>query len=102
MDKQAFLDQITEIGKQEDAAQMRTMLSALTDEVSAVFDDRDNLAEQNQSYAQDNESLRSANMKLFLQVGEQRGEGNPAPEIDPPKPQKMSFNDLFDERGNIL
>ena len=99
MDKQAFLDQITEIGKLEDAAQMRTMLASLGDDVAAVFDENADLTVRNQTYAQDNENLRSANMKLFLQVGEQRQPEPPAPE--PPKPQRMSFNDLFDERGNI-
>ena len=100
MDKQAFLDKITEIGQLDDAAQMRTMLASLSDDVSTVFDERETLSQQNQNYAQDNESLRSANMKLFLQVGEQRQQEPPAPE--PPKPQRMSFDALFDEKGNII
>ena len=100
MTKQEFLDQITEIGKQEDAAQMRTMLATLSDDVSAVYDENENLTKQNQTFAQDNESLRSANMKLFLQVGEQRKQDDPQPE--PPKPQKMSFEALFDDKGNIM
>lgn len=100
MNKQEFMDKITEIGQLEDAAQMRTMLAGLTDDVSAVFDENENLTQANQTYAQDNESLRSANMQLFLQVGEQRKPDEPTPE--PPKPQRMSFNDLFDDKGNIL
>lgn len=99
MDKQGFLDQITAIGQLEDVAQMRASLAELTEEVSAVFDSNESLTQQNQQYVQDNESLRSANMRLFLQVGEQRQPEPPAPE--PPKPTKLSFNDLFDERGNI-
>lgn len=99
MDKQGFIDKITEIGQLEDAAQIRAGLAELTDEVSAVFDSNESLTQQNQQYVEDNESLRSANMRLFLQVGEQRQPEPPAPE--PPKPQKLSFNDLFDERGNI-
>lgn len=100
MDKQGFLDKITEIGQLEDAAQIRASLAELTDEVSVVFESNETLTQQNQQYAQDNESLRSANMRLFLQVGEQRQPEPPAPE--PPKPQKMSFDKLFDERGNFL
>lgn len=99
MDKQAFLDRITTIGQLEDAAQMRTELAALSDEASAVFDQNDQLSQTNQTLTADNEQLRSANMKLFLQVGEKRDPEPPAPE--PKKPQKMSFDDLFDDKGNI-
>ena len=100
MDKQGFIDKITEIGQLEDAAQIRASLAELTDEVSAVFDSNESLTQQNQQYVEDNESLRNANMRLFLQVGEQRQPEPPAPEQ--PKPEKLSFEKLFDERGNFL
>lgn len=99
MNRQEFQDRFNEIGQMEDPAQMRTALAELRDSVTEVFDSNESLTQQNQQYAQDNESLRSANMRLFLQVGEQREPEPPAPE--PPKPQKMSFDALFDEKGNI-
>lgn len=99
MNKQEFLDRFNEIGALEDAAQMRTALAEMRDDVTAVFDSNEELTQQNQQFATDNESLRSANMRLFLQVGTQREPEPPAPE--PPKPEKMSFDALFDDKGNI-
>ncbi len=100
MDRQSFIDQITAIGQLEDPAQIRAGLAELTDAVSAVFDSNDNLTQQNQQFAQDNETLRAANLRLFLQVGEPKEPDTPAPE--PTKQDKLSFANLFDERGNIL
>ena len=100
MTKQEFLDSLNTIGQLEDPAQMRTALAEIRDAVGAVFDSNEELTQQNQQYVQDNESLRNANMKLFLQVGEPRQPEPPAPE--PTKPQKMSFDSLFDDKGNIL
>lgn len=93
MDKTGFIEKITAIGQLEDAAQMRTALATLTDEVSAVFDSNESLTQQNQQYVQDNELLRNANMELFKQVGEQRKPEPPVPE--PPKPEKKSFENLL-------
>lgn len=100
MDKQEFLERITEIGKQEDVAEMRAMLTTLSDDAGVVFDERESLSESNKQYVEDNEKLRQANMKLFLQVGEQRKPEEPEPVV-PPKPQRMSFDALFDDKGNI-
>lgn len=100
MNKQEFLDRFNAIGQMEDAAQMRTALAEMRDDVTAVFDSNEELTTQNQQFATDNESLRSANMRLFLQVGEQRKQDEPTPE--PPKPEKMSFDSLFDDKGNII
>lgn len=100
MNKQEFLDRFNAIGQMEDAAQMRTALAEMCDDVTAVFDSNEELTTQNQQFATDNESLRSANMRLFLQVGEQRKPDEPTPE--PPKPVKMSFDSLFDDKGNII
>ena len=72
MDKQGFLDKLKAIGTSEDEVERRTMLSELTDEVSRVYDENSSLTESNKSYLEDNEKLRSANMQLFLRVGENK------------------------------
>ena len=99
MNKQDFQNRINEIGSLEDAAQMRTQLAGLVDDVAAVFDSNEELAQQNQQFATDNETLRNANMDLFLRLGEQRTPEPPAPQ--PQEPLKLTFDALIDEKGNI-
>lgn len=101
MDKAEFLNKIKEIGTCEDEATRRTLLTEMSDDVSAVFDRAENLATENQSYIDANERLREANMKLFLQVGEDRNPTEPTPETEEPEPQKRKFEDLFNEKGEI-
>lgn len=104
MNKQDFLDRLKSIGTTEDDVERRTMLSELTDEVNRVYDENSSLVESNKSYQEDNEKLRSANMQLFLRVGDnktpqeqqQDDTGIKEEEIKPRK-----FQDLFDEKGMI-
>lgn len=99
MDKQAFLNKIAEIGTCEDDVARRTLLTELSDEATPIFDDLNSLTEQNNNLTTDNETLRQANMKLFLKVGEQK-----TPDIEQvqgaPK-EKRKFEDLFNEKGEI-
>ena len=95
MDKQGFLDKLKAIGLSEDDVERRTMLSELEDEVTRVYDEDSNLTKSNQSVLEDNEKLRSANMQLFLRVGE-----NKTPEqvnLD----TTGRFENLFDEKGGL-
>ena len=52
----------------------------------------------------DNDNLRNVNMDLFLKVGNQRAESqsqeNQSQE-NQPKENKLSFDNLFDEYGNL-
>lgn len=101
MDKKDFLNSIELIGTCEDDVQRRTMLDELRTNVSAVFDNVDNLAATNKTLQDTNEEIRAANMKLFRQVGQaqESGKGNPGGE-DPDKPAKK-FEDLFDSNGRL-
>lgn len=105
MDKQMFLDKLKAIGTSEDETERRTMLSELTDEVSRVYDENSTLTESNKSYLEDNEKLRSANMQLFLRIGE-----NKTPEQinedktgvkDEGTPEPRKFENLFDDKGGL-
>lgn len=105
MDKQTFLDKLKAIGTSEDETERRTMLSELTDEVSRVYDENSTLTETNQSYLEDMEKLRSANMQLFLRVGENKTPGQinedktGVKDEVPPEPRR--FENLFDEKGGL-
>ena len=99
MDKQKFLEQITAIGTCEDEADRRTMLTALSADVEGVFEENATLTQQNQEYVTANEKLRQANMELFLQIGKGK-DADVGQEQEEPK-EKLSFENLFDERGNL-
>ena len=99
MDKVAFIEKIKEIGSCEDDAQRRELLTQLQEEGEKDYDNLLSLQEKNESLSSDNESLRSANMKLFLRVGEQRSP-SPSPTDDEDKP-KREFKNLFNEKGGI-
>ena len=104
MDKQGFLDKLKAIGTSEDEVERRTMLSELTDEVTRVYDENSSLTESNKSYLEDNEKLRSANMQLFLRVGE-----NKTPEevnqdktgVKEQAHEPRRFENLFDDKGGL-
>lgn len=102
MDKETFLNKIKEIGTTEDDAIRRTLLTDLENDMTGVFDENENLKESNKQFETDNETLRQANMKLFLRVGsdkqeEQGEEGNQGNAED----EKLKFEDLFDDKGEI-
>ena len=101
MDKAEFLNKIKEIGTCEDEATRRTLLTEISDDVSNVYDRAEKLETENQSYIDANERLREANMKLFLQVGEDRKPTEPTPETEEPEAPKRKFEDLFNEKGDI-
>ena len=101
MDKAEFLNKIKEIGTCEDEATRRTLLTEMSDDVSAVFDRAENLETENQSYIDANERLREANMKLFLQVGEDRESTDSNQNHEESEQPKRKFEDLFNEKGDI-
>lgn len=104
MQKQEFLDIITEIGTCDDEVKRRDLLAQLSDEAGKDYDNLATLTETNRTLTSDNETLRSANMKLFLRVGGKE-EGDARKDdtgIDKGKEtEKRSFNNLFNEKGEI-
>jgi hypothetical protein len=77
----------------------------MTEGISGIFDEADTLRDANATLEQNNETLRDANMQLFLQVGQQKDPAEVQKGTMGAEPKgeekKLSFNDLFDERGNI-
>lgn len=105
MDKETFLQAITDIGTCEDEVERRTKLTELSEEVVNIFDSNSKLESENTKYQEDNEKLREANMQLFLRVGSNKTEeelkedktGIKEEEVKEPR----KFKDLFDEKGNL-
>lgn len=104
MDRQGFLDAITNIGTCEDDVQRRTLLTQLSDEVVKDYDTLTQLTETNKDLTAKNETLRDANMQLFLRVGGTK-ENDDDDEIEDQnkrkKDTKLKFEDLFNEKGGI-
>ena len=98
MDKEQFNTLIKEIGTCEDDSQRRGLLAQLQEQMSPNFDRMTELEASNEKLNQDNESLRSTNMQLFLRIGDHDGDKNKGGETPP---EKKDFKDLFDEKGGI-
>lgn len=104
MDKSAFIEAIKNIGTCEDDTQRLELLSALNEEVSKDYDKLTELETSNEALTTDNENLRSANMKLFLRIGESKSDEEVRKDstgIKEDKETKREFKDLFDEKGGI-
>ena len=72
MDKETFEEKIKELGSLESAEEMRAGLAELAEGINPVFDANANLTEQHESDVIEMEKIRSANMKLFTQLGSQK------------------------------
>lgn len=99
--KDKFQQMINEIGTTDDDVRRRELLDNFRNELDTIIDEANANAEQVLAYEQDNENLRKANMKLFLQVGEYKTpketlEEETGRREEEEKP-KRKFEDLFKE-----
>lgn len=94
---------IQSIGTCEDEVQRREDLASLSEEFTSLYDTNETLTTTNQQLTADKESLRQANMKLFLRVGEEKTEEEIETNIygNKPEKEKLKFDDLFDEKGGL-
>lgn len=98
MDKVSLINKIKAIGSCENDSDRLELLTQLQEECVLDYDKLTELEKKNTELSSDNESLRSANMKLFLRIGEKEPpKDNP---LDDDKP-KREFKNLFNEKGEI-
>lgn len=97
LSKDEFMAKIQEIGTCEDDVQRKELLTELSGSISEVYDDNDTLSKANKQYEEDNEILRKANNKLWLETtSNTEGEKETDPEEKEEKEEeKLSFDDLF-------
>ena len=100
MEKQEFLNRVTAIGSCDDDVQRRELLTQLSEEASKDYDAMATLTETNKTLTNDNEALRSANMKLFLRVGETK-EGNNSDNSTNNEGSNLTYENLFNEKGEL-
>ena len=85
----------------EDAESREGILNQISDEISALYDANTTLTNSNSEYISQNEQLRAANMKLFLQVGAQAIEPTVQQPAEDTVKQPLKFEDLFNEKGEL-
>ena len=97
MDKVTLQNRISEIGTCEDEATRRELLTQLQEDAIADYDRLTELETENNQLVSDNETLRSANMKLFLRVGDHKAHEDSFEDKTP----KREFKNLFNDKGGI-
>lgn len=80
---------------QGEMSEILTNMRVHNDELTATIDTAKKSADD---LTAQNESLRNANMKLFLQIGEKPAE---QPQQQLPENKKPTFDELFDENGGL-
>lgn len=85
------------LGNLTDQAKVSTVLSELIEDYNTVIAEMETARTTAEKLTADNEKLRQANMNLFLKVGETKKEEETKQDED----NKPTFEDLFDEDGNL-
>jgi hypothetical protein len=99
MKKEEFSSKLKEIGSQDDITKIREQLLELEKEALKDYDERDTFSNERDELRKNNETLREANMKLFLQVGSDKQE--PEVKKDNGGSEKLEFKNLFNEKGEL-
>lgn len=76
-------------------------LATLTNDYEQTLTQQETAQSDVQRLTSDNEALRSANMQLFLKVGNTNPTPNPTPTPEPKEEEPLPFADLFDEKGEL-
>lgn len=96
MKKSEMIERIQAIGQAETMEDVRSQLATFQTDLEPSFDTLEEATQQITTLEQANESLRQANMNLFLQVGKKPEDKEPEPTS-----KKLEFKDLFDEKGGL-
>lgn len=98
MNKQEFTERLQAIGTEADETQRRALIASMIDDGGADYDSFATTTRERDDLRSANETLREANMQLFLRVGSKT---EPDPKPGDPTKEKPKFEDLFNEKGGI-
>lgn len=106
MKKSEFVQRIQAIGQMGTIEEVRAGLVELQKDAETDYDERDTAITEVGTLKNANETLRSANMKLFLQVGSGKEPGKgpgkePGKGPDPENTDDLKYDDLFNEEGGL-
>ncbi len=99
MTKEEHTEKIMEIKKlvhDTDDGTITKVLADLCDDYGVIMSNLDEVKLSNEKLQKDNESLRDTNMRLFLRVG-----GDQPKETQQPAEVNQSFEELFNEKGEL-
>lgn len=100
MDRQELMNLVSSLRASIENPEARDgIIDQISDGINGICDSNDNLTTSNTEYIRNNEQLRAANMKLFMQIGSEPIKPNPKPEDKPA--EKLTFEALFNEKGEL-
>lgn len=100
MTRDEMLARLHALGTCEDDVERRAIITEITDEIRGVYDSNESLTASNEQYIADNETLRAANMKLFLKVGG-GGKTDPIDNTGTEPDTNLTYENLFNEKGEL-
>ena len=96
MTRDEVMNALTELGTIEDAAERRSRITSISEEVTSIYDNNENLTSSNAKLTEDKKKLQEYNMELYLKVGAQKQK-----EETKPQSEDLKYDDLFNEKGEI-
>ena len=81
-------------------------ISELLDGLRTGFNDEVSRAETAEASRDElrtkNEGLQRANMNLFMRLGAENTDPKPGADLSPKQPEKIDFNSLFNDKGELI
>ncbi len=98
MDNETFVGIMNQIKEKatDETGEIANLLSDLYGGFNSRLNEVNTLTEANNTLKANNEMLKEQNMKLFLKVGNEKA--NPEPQ----NTGKLKYDDLFNEKGELI
>ena len=98
-----IVNQMLGLVSAENQATASELLTKLTDDYEETLTSNETLTSTNATLTANNEKLRSVNADLFLKVGVTKKENKEGKkEQEETEDKKLSFDELFNEKGELI
>ena len=102
----SIIDEILKMSTPDNQARTSELLTQLSEDYEQTLTASDKLTTENATLTEKNEKLRAVNADLFLKVGtpkkEENGGNNNNNNEQEGNDKEMSFESLFNEKGDLL
>lgn len=97
-----IVKRILAIGSKANVEEMRVELTSLQKDLEVDYKLHEDTTKERDNLKNDVETLRDANMKLFLQVGTTKDEVKDEEDLGPqPEEQEYKYENLFNDEGGL-